>query len=38
MERDGQKQTPPLDQGITQMLRRELGLPAGPAAREGSGA
>jgi SEC-C motif len=38
IERDGQKQTPPLDQKITQMLRRELGLPADPLAREGSGA
>jgi hypothetical protein len=38
MERDAQKKTPPLDLGITQMLRRELGLPADPVAREGSGA
>ena len=38
IERDAQKKTPPLDLGITQMLRRELGLPADPVAREGSGA
>jgi hypothetical protein len=38
IERDAQKKTPPLDLGITQMLRRELGLPADPLAREGSGA
>jgi hypothetical protein len=35
VERDAQKKTPPLDLGITQMLRRELGLPADPAARPG---
>jgi hypothetical protein len=35
IERDAQKKTPPLDPEITQMLRRELGLPAEPAARPG---
>lgn len=29
MERDAQMKSPPLDPEITQMLRRELGLPAG---------
>ena len=38
MERDAQKKTPALDMEITQMLRRELGLAAGPVAHEGSGA
>ena len=38
IERDAQKKTPPLDPGIAQMLRRELGLPAEPVAREDSGA
>jgi hypothetical protein len=38
IERDAQKKTPPLDPDITQMLRRELGLPVDPLAREGSGA
>ena len=37
MERDAQKKTPPLDPGITQMLRRELGLAEDAIAREGSG-
>jgi hypothetical protein len=36
IERDAQKQTPPLDPGITQMLRRELGLPADSVARKGT--
>jgi len=38
IERDAQRKTPPLDAEITQMLRRELGLPADPAAREEGGA
>jgi hypothetical protein len=38
IEREAQKKTPPLDPEITQMLRRELGLPAGPLARVISGA
>jgi hypothetical protein len=38
MERDAQKKTPPLDLEITQMLRRELDLPADAVTREGSGA
>ena len=38
IERDAQKKTPPLDPAITQMLRREPGLPADAVAREGSGA
>ncbi len=38
IESDAQKKSPPLDPEITQMLRRELGLPADPVAREGSSA
>jgi len=38
MERDAQKKTPPLDLEITQMLRRELDLPADAVTRERSGA